>query len=106
MRCVISWPRLLLGGENNVAEPAEVGLQARTASQFGVELGNVHVNFGKVMERMRELRAKMSTNDSAKRFAKLGIDVYQVVWTVACLHAKQQSCLGDNSNWSCSCDNQ
>ena len=39
----------------------------------------MRVDFGKVMERMRELRAKMSSNDSAKRFATMGVDVYQVM---------------------------
>lgn len=53
-------------------------MQARTAGQFGVEVDNVRVNFGRVMERMRELRAKMSANDSARRFASMGVDVYQV----------------------------
>ena len=54
------------------------GLQARTAARFGVMVGDVKVDFGKVMQRMRELRAKMSANDSAKRFAGMGVDVYQV----------------------------
>lgn len=45
----------------------------------------MHVNFGKVMERMRELRSNMSANDSAKRFATMGVDVYQVV--SGCMHA-------------------
>lgn len=42
----------------------------------------MRVDFGKVMERMRELRAKMSVNDSAKRFATMGVDVYQVLLTI------------------------
>lgn len=42
----------------------------------------MRVDFGKVMERMRELRAKMSVNDSAKRFATMGVDVYQVMLTI------------------------
>lgn len=41
-------------------------------------VGDVKVDFGNVMQRMRELRAKMSANDSAKRFAGMGVDVYQV----------------------------
>lgn len=60
-------------------------LQARTAGQFGVEVDNVRVNFGRVMERMRELRAKMSANDSAKRFASMGVDVYQVALDGNCM---------------------
>ena len=54
------------------------GLQARSAARFGVMVGDVKVDFGKVMQRMRELRAKRSANDSAKRFAGMGVDVYQV----------------------------
>jgi len=45
----------------------------------------VRVNFGRVMERMRELRAKMSANDSAKRFASMGVDVYQVALYGNCM---------------------
>lgn len=54
-------------------------IQARNAEEFGIEVGDVKVNFGKVMERMRRLRASISPNDSCKRFAsELGVDVYQV----------------------------
>ena len=45
----------------------------------------MRVNFGRVMERMRELRAKMSANDSAKRFASMGVDVYQVALHGNCM---------------------
>lgn len=45
----------------------------------------MHVDFGKVMQRMRELRAKLSANDSAKRFASLGVDVYQVLLLACCM---------------------
>ncbi len=45
----------------------------------------MRVNFGRVMERMRELRAKMSANDSAKRFASMGVDVYQVALYGKCM---------------------
>lgn len=43
-------------------------------------VGEVKVDFKQVMRRMRELRAKMSVNDSAKRFATMGVDVYQVLY--------------------------
>jgi pyruvate/2-oxoglutarate dehydrogenase complex dihydrolipoamide dehydrogenase (E3) component len=36
----------------------------------------VEVDFGKVMERMRRLRADISPHDSAARFRDLGVDVY------------------------------
>lgn len=38
--------------------------------------GAVTVNFGKVMERLRKLRAGISHHDSAERFTNLGVDVY------------------------------
>lgn len=36
----------------------------------------VKVDFGKVMERIRRIRAEISHHDSAERFAKLGVEVY------------------------------
>ncbi|KAK9815231.1 hypothetical protein WJX72_000388 [[Myrmecia] bisecta] len=56
---------------------ARAAYQARNAEQFGVHVDGVRVDFGKVMERMRCIRAEISKNDSAKRFAQqLGVDVY------------------------------
>lgn len=67
-------------------------MQARTAARFGVDVEGVRVDFGRVMQRMRELRARMSANDSAKRFATMGVDVFQVGQAVPCgsLLAAQQ----------------
>ena len=55
----------------------------------------MRVDFGKVMERMRELRAKMSVNDSAKRFATMGVDVYQVMLTLdtRCIYISLFTCM-------------
>jgi len=36
----------------------------------------VSVDFGKVMERIRRIRAEISHHDSAQRFTKLGVEVY------------------------------
>lgn len=57
---------------------ARAAADARSAVQFGVELddGLVRVDFSKVMERMRRLRADISPHDSAARFRELGIDVF------------------------------
>lgn len=51
---------------------------ARTAEEFGIEIeGEIKVNFTKIMERMRKIRAQISENDSAKRFStNLGVDMY------------------------------
>jgi pyruvate/2-oxoglutarate dehydrogenase complex dihydrolipoamide dehydrogenase (E3) component len=47
------------------------------AKDFGIEVeGKVRVDFGKVMERLRRLRADMAHHDSVARFAELGIDVF------------------------------
>src|SRR6266699_3438443 len=50
---------------------------AKEGGPFGVRVGKpVEIDFPAVMERMRKLRADLSPNDSAQRFAKLGVDVF------------------------------
>lgn len=50
----------------------------RHAGEFGVTVpGEVCVDFSRVMDRMRRLRAGISFHDSAERFRDLGIDVFQ-----------------------------
>ena len=47
------------------------------ARGFGIKVPpGVEVDFPAVMERMRRLRARISHNDSAKRFKDLGVDVF------------------------------
>ncbi|CAB5107649.1 Mercuric ion reductase (EC [Olavius algarvensis associated proteobacterium Delta 3] len=50
----------------------------RNAAEFGVHInGEVTVDFGFVMERMRRLRASIAPVDSAERYSeKLGVDVF------------------------------
>jgi pyruvate/2-oxoglutarate dehydrogenase complex dihydrolipoamide dehydrogenase (E3) component len=49
----------------------------RDMAEFGVNVPNgTTIDFGKVMERMRRLRADISPHDSAKRFTELGVDVF------------------------------
>ncbi|MDF1811887.1 MAG: FAD-containing oxidoreductase [Verrucomicrobiales bacterium] len=56
---------------------ARVAATARRAGEFGVNTGEVTVDFAKVMERLRKLRANISPVDSADRFSKeLGVDVF------------------------------
>ena len=60
---------------------AAVAAQVRNTeflAEFGVSIsGTVDIDFGKVMERMRRLRAQIADNDSAKRFTqKMGVDVF------------------------------
>ena len=77
--------RSLMGGDclnvgcvpsKGVISSARVAATLRDASNFGVEVPDgVNINFAAAMERMRRLRARISPNDSAKRFRDLGIDV-------------------------------
>ena len=55
---------------------ARAAYEARNAAQFGVKVGNVEVDFGMVMERMRKIRAGISRHDSADRYTSLGVDVF------------------------------
>jgi pyruvate/2-oxoglutarate dehydrogenase complex dihydrolipoamide dehydrogenase (E3) component len=56
---------------------ARVARAAQRAAEFGVELpAPPQVDFARVMERMRRLRAQISPNDSAARFRDLGVDVF------------------------------
>lgn len=61
-----------------IIRAARAAAAVRAAVQFGVgiDVGVVNVDFGKVMERMRRLRADISPHDSAKRFTELGVDVF------------------------------
>ena len=56
---------------------AHAAAEMRNADVFGIEPVNVQVDFGRVMERMRRLRAELSVKDSARRFRdQLGVDVF------------------------------
>jgi pyruvate/2-oxoglutarate dehydrogenase complex dihydrolipoamide dehydrogenase (E3) component len=47
------------------------------ATEYGLSIpGGVAYDFGKVMARMRNLRARISHADSAQRYKSLGVDVY------------------------------
>lgn len=78
--------RALMGGDclnvgcvpsKGIIRAARAAHDVRTAGEFGVRLeGEPSVDFAAAMERMRKLRAGISPNDSAARFASLGVDVY------------------------------
>ena len=57
---------------------AKAAAAVRNASAYGVKVnGDVSVDFGFVMERMRRLRASIAPVDSVKRYTeKLGVDVF------------------------------
>lgn len=56
---------------------ARVAATVRQAGNYGVTVpAGAVVDFPRVMERLRELRAGISRNDAAERFRGLGVDVY------------------------------
>jgi pyruvate/2-oxoglutarate dehydrogenase complex dihydrolipoamide dehydrogenase (E3) component len=59
-----------------IISAARVAATIRDADEFGIHADSVRVDFAKVMERMRSLRAGISRHDSAKRFQELGVDVF------------------------------
>ncbi len=77
--------KALLGGDclNSGCVPSKALLrsaravaEARKAPSLGVRTGQVEVDFGAVMARMRTLRAGISPHDSAARLTKAGVDVF------------------------------
>ncbi|RPJ73115.1 MAG: mercuric reductase, partial [Desulfobacteraceae bacterium] len=56
---------------------ARAAAAVRDAAEFGVHVPEgVRVDFSRVMERMRRLRASIAPHDSVKRFSELGVDVF------------------------------
>lgn len=77
--------RHLMGGDclnvgcvpsKGIISAARVAETIRNAGDFGIDVDSSRVDFGKVMERMRKLRAGIAHVDSAARFRDLGVDVY------------------------------
>jgi pyruvate/2-oxoglutarate dehydrogenase complex dihydrolipoamide dehydrogenase (E3) component len=48
----------------------------REAAEYGMPASDGEVDFAKVMQRLRKLRADIAHHDSAQRFTDLGIDVF------------------------------
>ncbi len=55
---------------------ARAARAARRGAAYGVHTGEVSVDFGEVMRRMRSLRAHISPADSAARLQAAGVDVF------------------------------
>lgn len=78
--------KLLMGGDclnvgcvpsKGVIRAARAWADLRKAEAFGLHIPpGVKYDFGAAMARMRKLRARISHNDSAHRYTKLGVDVY------------------------------
>lgn len=59
-----------------IIRSARAAEAARRAGPFGVTTGRVEADFGVVMQRMRERRARLAAHDSANRLRQLGVDVF------------------------------
>ncbi len=60
-----------------IVRASRVAASVRDAEPFGINVADgTTIDFARAMKRMRKLRADISPNDSAKRFADLGVDVY------------------------------
>ncbi len=60
-----------------IIRAARAWADVRNAEEFGLHIPpGVKYDFGAAMARMRKLRARISHNDSAHRYTKLGVDVY------------------------------
>lgn len=60
-----------------VIRAARAWADLRNAEEFGLRIpAGVQYDFGAAMARMRKLRARISHNDSAHRYLKLGVDVF------------------------------
>src|SRR3990167_5029540 len=60
-----------------VIRAARAWADLRNAAEFGLHIpAGVKYDFGAAMARMRKLRARISHNDSAHRYTKLGVDVF------------------------------
>lgn len=78
--------RELMGGDclnvgcvpsKGLLSAARIARTVRHAEEFGIDVpAGTTADFPRVMERMRQLRAGISPNDSADRFRQLGVDVY------------------------------
>ena len=78
--------RHLMGGDclnagcvpsKGLIRAANAWAETRHAAEFGLHIPpGVKYDFGAAMTRMRKLRARISHNDSARRYKSLGVDVY------------------------------
>ncbi|MDP6964125.1 MAG: FAD-dependent oxidoreductase, partial [Planctomycetota bacterium] len=50
--------------------------QVKDASSFGINVDEVDIDFGQIMQNMRQMRAAIASHDSATRFSEMGVDVF------------------------------
>ena len=58
-----------------VIRSARLAAEARGLAEFGIETGEVRVNFPRVMRRMKEAQAIIGEHDAAERFEAMGIEI-------------------------------
>ena len=78
--------RHLMGGDclnvgcvpsKSLIRPARLAAEMRDAGSFGITPAGIsREDFPRIMERMRRIRAEISTNDSVQRYVELGVDVF------------------------------
>ncbi len=78
--------RHLMGGDclnvgcvpsKGVIRAARAWADVRNAKDFGAHAsGAIQFDFGEAMARMRRLRARISANDSVRRYREMGVDVF------------------------------
>ncbi len=78
--------RALMGGDclnvgcvpsKSLLRASRAAAEVRAATRFGVAADGIRVDFGGVMRRVREVRARIAANDSARRYRdELGVDVF------------------------------
>ncbi len=54
---------------------ARLAAEARRLAEFGIETGEVRVNFPRVMRRMKEAQAHIGEHDAPERFEAMGIEI-------------------------------
>lgn len=71
---------------------ARLAADLKKAGVFGINIKELEIDFPAVMQRMRLLRAQISPNDSARRYQKLGVDVF---FGQACFTGSQTIAVAD-----------
>jgi pyruvate/2-oxoglutarate dehydrogenase complex dihydrolipoamide dehydrogenase (E3) component len=56
---------------------ARLAAQIRRAPEWGLDAQEPRYDFGRILESMRERRARIAPHDSQERFESLGVDVYR-----------------------------
>jgi pyruvate/2-oxoglutarate dehydrogenase complex dihydrolipoamide dehydrogenase (E3) component len=58
-----------------LVQSAKVAYLMERSEEFGIEKTGAHVNFQKVVNRMRSIQERIGKNDDPERFRKMGVEV-------------------------------